>query len=703
MSRIQLRKEHNERHITNSFINLTASTGRKHYSDTIGVIIDYMGLKAPEGINRGDTLSALRSAGVMKREVILEGEWYKNAAAPILAEFLKGGYAALIPGGACYKYFDFKNGRFVKITNNNYSVFKEKAFYLYKGFNEGTITPAGFFNFMLKCVNKSHMTIALTVSLALTFLGLVTPAVTRRVFDIIIPAGTQGDIPAAAALFLGVIVSISCLGLIRSAVLHNVISGIGISLEGAVFSRLFSLKPEFFKEYQAGDLSARITEYADITGIISAGCVSALVGFIFSFVYLAQIYVFAPALLTPVMLIILSLILFIYIENRSKTARAKEFSQEASKLRGFVFEVFSGISKIKLSAAEHRVFSRWSNRYGQTSKIAFNPPVAVKYAGIINKLILLAGTILIFYAASAANLVPASYIAFSVSFGALTGALMQIDVVAASISKGRIAVEMLKPILAEDAVTKTGKKIPTDIEGNIEISNLRFGYNADMPPVINGCSLSIKKGECIGIAGASGSGKSTLIRLLLGFEKPTSGSVYFDKHDLNDCDIRAIRRNIGVVLQSGKLMSGDIYSNITISLPGAGLDDAWKAAEIAGIREDIEAMPMGMYTIVSEKGGGLSGGQKQRLMIARAVVHSPKILIMDEATSALDNVTQAVVTEFISNLKCTRVIVAHRLSTLRQCDRIIVLDKGVIAENGTYEELISINGIFHDLIKRQII
>jgi ABC-type bacteriocin/lantibiotic exporter with double-glycine peptidase domain len=205
----------------------------------------------------------------------------------------------------------------------------------------------------------------------------------------------------------------------------------------------------------------------------------------------------------------------------------------------------------------------------------------------------------------------------------------------------------------------------------------------------------------VAIVGKTGCGKSTLMRLLLGFETPQKGAVYYDGRDLKTLDLKSLRRRIGSVMQNGKLFMGDIFSNITVSAPWLTPDDAWEAAELAGLAEDIREMPMGMYTLISEGQGGISGGQRQRLFIARAVAPKPKILLFDEATSALDNLTQKQVSDALDQMKCTRVVIAHRLSTIRQCDRIIVLDQGKIIEDGSYEELIERNGFFAELVSRQ--
>ena len=247
------------------------------------------------------------------------------------------------------------------------------------------------------------------------------------------------------------------------------------------------------------------------------------------------------------------------------------------------------------------------------------------------------------------------------------------------------------------------KKAVTKLNGSIELSNISFQYSPDGPKIIDNLSLKIRPNQYVAIVGKTGCGKSTLMRILLGFEKPQTGSVYFDGKDLDSLDVKSVRRNIGVVMQNSSLFAGDIYSNIVVSAPWLDLEDAWEAARMAGIAEDIQRMPMNMHTVISEGSGGISGGQKQRIMIARAIAPKPKIIMFDEATSALDNITQKQVSESLSGLRSTRIVIAHRLSTIKQCDRIIYLEDGKIAEDGTFDQLVALNGKFAELVRRQMI
>lgn len=321
--------------------------------------------------------------------------------------------------------------------------------------------------------------------------------------------------------------------------------------------------------------------------------------------------------------------------------------------------------------------------------------------GALQTAVSLAGALAIYWVALSTGVDVAQYMAFTVAYGMVSGAFSQLGSLATQGMALDPYLEMVEPIFKAVPEVSEGKRAVERISGGFEFDRVTFAYGEDLRPVLRDLTLKVRSGQYVGIVGRTGCGKSTLMRLLLGFEVPQQGAVYFDGKDLQTLDVRSVRRNIGVVLQDGKLFQGDIFSNIVVSAPWLTLDDAWRAAELTGIADDIRAMPMGMHTMVSEGSGGISGGQKQRIMIARAIVANPKILLFDEATSALDNVTQRVVSESLESLKCTRVAIAYRLSTIRHCDRILVLDKGAIVEDGTYEELIERHGVFYELVERQ--
>jgi ABC-type bacteriocin/lantibiotic exporter with double-glycine peptidase domain len=294
--------------------------------------------------------------------------------------------------------------------------------------------------------------------------------------------------------------------------------------------------------------------------------------------------------------------------------------------------------------------------------------------------------------------------AFTAAYGILSSAIISLSAAGPSLACLGPMLGLLDPVLKtvpEHWIGEGGRKESGfRLSGNIELNNVSFRYGKDSPLILDNFSLKIRKGQHLAIVGKTGCGKSTLLRLLLGFEKPNLGSIYYDSRDLEKLDIATLRRNIGVVLQDGKLFQGSIYENLSISAPSLSLDEAWDAVERAGLAEDITAMPMGMFTVVGDK-GGLSGGQRQRLMIARAIAAKPRVLILDEATSALDNITQQKVVEALEGLRITRIVVAHRLSTIRSCHRIVLLDQGRIAGEGTYDELLAHSELFAELVARQ--
>jgi ABC-type bacteriocin/lantibiotic exporter with double-glycine peptidase domain len=325
----------------------------------------------------------------------------------------------------------------------------------------------------------------------------------------------------------------------------------------------------------------------------------------------------------------------------------------------------------------------------------------LKLNGVIMTGIALAGNILI-YALAVKNAVdPSSYYAFSAAYGRLTGAFTVLACVAGSLAAIGPVMETAEPILQTEPEPMKGKVQVTRLNGQVEVNHVFFRYEADQAFVLNDLSLKIGRGEYVALVGKTGCGKSSLIRVLLGFERPEKGSVFFDGRDQGSLELTSLRRRIGVVMQNGRLFQGNIFDNISIAAPQMTMEEAWEAAEAAGIADEIREMPMGMHTLISENQGGISGGQKQRLLIARALAGKPDILILDEATSALDNQTQKEVAEILGRMKCTRIVIAHRLSTIRNCDRILVLDQGNIVEEGTYEELMGRKGFFAKLVARQ--
>jgi ABC-type bacteriocin/lantibiotic exporter with double-glycine peptidase domain len=380
----------------------------------------------------------------------------------------------------------------------------------------------------------------------------------------------------------------------------------------------------------------------------------------------------------------------------------------ARQISGLVLELVNGAPKFRVSGVEDRAFARWAAAFSTQKRTAADARRVSNILSVFHASFPVIATALLFYGMAvlsqrqADSMTTGQFLAFYAAFGQFLGAVLGISAAALTVLQAVPLYESAQPILTALPEAAGGRGDPGDLRGGIELAHVAFRYSSETPLVLRDVSVSIRPGEFVAIVGPSGSGKSTLLRLLLGFETPESGSVYFDGKDLAGLDLEAVRRQMGVVLQHGKLMIGDIFTNIIGSAP-LTLDDAWRAAEMAGLDRDIKAMPMGMHTMIAEGGGGLSGGQRQRLMIARAIVGSPRILLFDEATSALDNRTQAIVSRALESLKATRIVIAHRLSTVMHADRILVVEKGVLVQSGTYDELIRQEGPFAELARRQLV
>ena len=569
----------------------------------------------------------------------------------------------------------------------------------YKSTSSKSIGFKEFAAFIIKSITiRGAVTAVIACAFAVTA-GLMLPWANSFIFARVVPAGDLSAIPPTAALLFSVISVAAVMRLLQSLIISNTMQRADTHVQSGIFSRLLSLNPGFFKKVKAGEISRMILEFSDLSKIISVKSVSAAINMLLSIVYLIQIHRYAPRLTVFVALMSLILVALMAVEGKISANWMRKYSQSMSKMSGFCYEMFSGIEHIKLSGAEARVMKRWSERYADTAEHEVKPAVLM-YLPVIYKILTILGTFVIFLLGS--NLAASNYIAFSASYGAYMAAFLGAGIIVQTVSQFRSSYELIKPVLTAECEEYGGtKRKLEELRGDIQILDLNFRYGTDTPYVIKNLSLNIKAGESVGIIGASGSGKSTLVRLLLGFEYFDEGSIAIDGIDIRELDLKSYRQKIGVVLQNDGLLNGNIYDNIAISKPTATRGEVEWAVEKAGLKDDIDALPMGLSTPVGAENAAFSGGQIQRMIIARTLLTKPSLIIFDEATSALDNITQAKITQSIRELDGTKIIVAHRLSTIIGCDKIVVMDKGKIVQQGTFDELKNEDGIFTELIKNQ--
>lgn len=644
----------------------------------------------------------LRPTGIMRRVVKLQGNWWRDAVGPMLGQTRSGDVVALIPAGwGGYEFFDYETGEKLRLSRKTRDKLQEEAFCFYRPLPLKQLGLADLLQYIVKTLSAADILMAALAGLGVSLLGLFTPYITKLIFERVIPAGEPGLLLPVALVLAGVTLSAVLIEITKTLLIARVQTKMNIPVEAAAMSRLLLLPAVFFKEYNAGELSSRISAIMQLCEMLANAFLATGLTALFSLVYVFQIMSFAPTLVAPALLVILLELAVTVITGFVELNLNRRRMALDARLNGLTFASFSGVPKIKLAGAERRVFAKWANAYKQQADVNYNPPLLVKIQPIAAGVINLAGIVIIYYSAAAASVSVAGFMAFSASFGLVTGAIMSLAGATTSFANIKPLMEMVEPILKAVPEVGENKQIITRLSGNIELNNVSFRYNEEMPLVLDDISLKIKAGQYVAIVGKTGCGKSTLMRLLLGFETPQRGAIYYDGRDIVRLDLRSLRQNIGAITQDGRLFSGDIFSNIVISAPWLSRDDAWQAAELAGIADDIRAMPMGMHTMISEGSGAISGGQRQRLMIARAIVPKPRILMFDEATSALDNITQKQVAEALGSLKSTRIVIAHRLSTIRHCERIIVLEDGKIREDGSYDELLQKGGYFAELVARQ--
>lgn len=703
---IKTRLHNDEENFKNSFLDLASvvmgksaiasmmNDDMKKTKNAIDEILRYFHVKPIELWEQAGNLNAqletlLHPYGIMRREVKLEGEWYKDGIGVLLGQTQEGDTIALLPRGFCgYEYFDWNSKKRIKVTRTNVTMLKPEAICFYKPFPIRSMSIVDLFKYIAKTLSWMDYLMLAVLALAVTLLGLFMPYASQLVFEKVIPSGKISVLLPITILLFGVTLSTTMITIARSLILTRIQTKISIAVESASMSRTLSLPTDFFKTYTSGELTSRLQNINGLCDMLTEVFFTIGLSSLFSLIYIGQMMRFAPSLIIPAITIILASLIFSVISTLTQVKVSRKKLKRSAKLQGLIFSLFSGVQKIKLAGAERRAFSKWAEAYKQQAEVQYNPPLLIKITPAVTVMISMAGTIVLYYCAAISNVSVANYIAFHASFALVLGAVSSLSSISLTIANIKPMAEMAQPILNAEPEVAVGKQVLSRLSGTIELNNVSFRYNEDMPYVIDDLSLKIRAGQYIAIVGETGCGKSTLMRLILGFERAQKGAIYYDRKDIQKIDLKSLRQNIGVVLQNGKLFTGDIYSNIIISAPWLTLNEAWEAAELAGIAEDIRDMPMGMHTIITEGGGGISGGQRQRLMIARAIAPKPKILMFDEATSALDNITQRQVSDSLEHLKSTRIVIAHRLSTIKQCDRIIVLEKGKIVEDGTYEVLI---------------
>jgi len=676
-------------------------------SNAIDEVLKYFHCKPveiPESISDPvDQLEyALRPHGIMYRRADLTKGWYRDSFGPMLSRTADGTPIALIPSNFNnYTYVDPETGSSVKVNSKTEANIADKGIVLYRPLPQKKLTIPDLIGFMKSCISAADITMLIAATLLVTLMGMAMPRATRALTGPVLGSGSPKALAGIAVCMVCIALSTQLMSSVRGMIARRFETKTSVAVQSAMMMRVLSLPAGFFRQYSPGELKKRVMSVSQLCAVFLGMVMMSGLSSVASLMYVTQIFQFANVLVIPSLLIILTTVVFSAAATFVQISINRKQMDLAAKESGMSYAMISGVQKIKLVGAEKRMFARWMNLYSQEAELTYNPPLFIKLNRVITTGITLVSNIVLYYLAIISGVDQSSYLAFMAAYGMLMGAFLELSKLALSAAQIRPILEMAEPFLKAEPETSEGKETVTDISGGITMDHVSFRYDEDAPYILKDISLKVKPGEYVAIVGKTGCGKSTLMRLLLGFEKPETGAIYFDGKDISGLDPSSLRKKIGTVMQSSGLFQGDIYSNIVITNPELTLQEAWDAAEKAGIADDIRRMPMGMHTLISEGQGGISGGQRQRIMIARAIAPKPKLLLFDEATSALDNKSQKQVADALDQMGCTRIVIAHRLSTIRHCDRILVLDGGRIIEDGNYEELIAKNGFFADLVERQ--
>ncbi|MTF40244.1 NHLP bacteriocin export ABC transporter permease/ATPase subunit [Cyanobacterium aponinum] len=661
-----------------------------------------------------DPLDAIARASQFRtRRVLLMGEWWKQENGPLLAYTLEeNNPVALLPHqGNKYVLFDPITKTKTPVNEAIAETLSVEAYMFYRPLPSGISHFLEVFKFGIRGYEKDVIAIGVMGTVG-TLMGMVTPQATNLLVNNAIPDSDQGLLWQIGLALFAAAFGQAAFQLAQGIFSLRVESAADGVLQPAVWDRLIKLSPAFFRKYATGDLLVRLLAVGQIRSQLSGATQRTLLSGIFALLNLGLMFIYSVKLALVAMGITLVAAIVTTVSSTMLVRRQRKTEELDGELNGLSIELINGVSKLRVAAAEERAFAAWAKKFGQRTKLMAGIQRINDSVTVVTEVLPLMSSVLLFWFAimfiqgAIAKGIPGglnagTFLAFNSAFGTFFSGVTDLSVTITDVLEIVPLWERAKPILDGKPEADVTSADPGRLTGRFTVDHVTFRYREDGPLILDDVTIEANPGEFIALVGPSGSGKSTIMRLLLGFETPLAGTIYYDGQDLAGLNPQAVRRQLGVVLQNGRIGAGSLFDNIT-SGALVTLDEAWEAARMAGFAEDIEQMPMGMHTVISEGGTNLSGGQRQRLLIARALVLKPKIIFLDEATSALDNRTQSIVTKSLDRMNATRVAVAHRLSTIRNADRIYVLEAGRVVQVGNFDQLIQEDGLFARLAARQL-
>ncbi|MEU2928179.1 NHLP bacteriocin export ABC transporter permease/ATPase subunit [Streptomyces sp. NPDC007251] len=641
---------------------------------------------------------------VRARAVRLQGRWWREnvgplvghralSGAPVALLWRRGGYVAVHPG----------TGRETPIEKANAEEFEPRAVMFYRPLPDRALSPLGLLRFSLRGTRGDVLALLLA-GLVTVAIGALVPVATGKVLGEFVPRAQTGPIVQVclAVMVSGVVAA--AFTLLENLSILRLEGRIEAALQPAVWDRLLRLPTRFFTQRSTGELASAAMGISAIrrllAGVGPVVAQSVTVGAMnlgLLFWYSPSMALAALGMLVVIAAVFLGLGLWQVRWQRKLTVLGNKLNNQA-------FQTLRGLPKLRVAAAENYAYAAWARQFARSRELQQKVGRIKNLTTVLGGIYLPVCTLLMFMllAGPAKGAMSASdFLTFNTSVTMVLTSVTQLTGSFVSAVAALPLFEEIKPVFEATPEVRTSSTRPGPLSGGIEARRLSFRYADDGPLVLDDVSFAVRPGEFVAIVGPSGCGKSTLLRLLIGFDKPVSGSVLYDGQDLAALDQSAVRRQCGVVLQHAQPFTGSILDVICGTEPYTP-EEAMAAAEMAGLAEDIKRMPMGLHTIVAGN-GAISGGQRQRLMIAQALIRRPRILFFDEATSALDNDTQRIVIDSTRKLNATRIVIAHRLSTVLDADRVIVMEDGKVVQQGTPAELLAdTTGRLHELVRRQM-
>ena len=652
-------------------------------------------VELPKDIEQVETL--LESYNIFFRHITLSERWWAYCTGYMMGFMADDNTPVILkPGFVDYTFIHPKTNQ-AMTASRHADLLKQEALITCLPLTEDNLTVKSILRYAANSLSKYDLLYVLMAGIGVALLTMFTPYVSKLIFSEVIPSGDAGQIVPIAVLLFSAAVGLTMVYIARNLVVVRIKDKVEYALQTALMSRLLQMPATFAKRFTPGDLSNRLLSLSRVSSNLTASFLSTLLTFLFSFVMVAQFFIYGGPLLYTGIIVVLIRIAALILESHYTQKVQRSVNASGSRLIGMLFALFSGIQKIKTTGAEFRAFHQWAKAYAPTEAYSSRQPLASFVVTGIGYCLRLLPMIVTMWAAWYYHLALSDYIAYCAVLGIVCQAVSNLQGITSLMSRMLPEIQLCRPILTGKTEAKENANVVKTISGQVDIRALKFRYADDMPLLFDGLNLTINSGDYVALVGASGCGKSTLMRLMMGLEKPLSGSVFYDQYDVGDINLRSLRRYcIGICMQDGQLVEGTIRDNIIFNNSLLTDDDAWEAARMAALDGDIRNFPLGMDTPITVDGKGVSGGQRQRILIARALVRKPKVLFLDEATSALDNISQHIVVENLAKLKCTRIVIAHRLSTIEQCNRIIVLKDGRVAADGNFEELKKL-GYFSDI------